>query len=318
MSKVLVIGNGFDIALGLYSKYSNFVNAGSTIEHAFWPFRDEPSGEFANSSLYRHFYDYYNSHKDDLGNILWIDIESELLRYAKSKVGKPVDTRLAEYDEYHFEFLKMMLQKYFSIVTTLERPNPQSKFVKLISAIKANADFKKVYSFNYTDLTEELISFLGFRDEEVPEVVYVHGKPDPENLSNIVLGINEDLSIPEEYHFLFKSKQAHPTDLARDMALADEVIFYGLSLGEIDFPYFKSFFNYVASQSIIDPKKHISIFTFGKNCVAAIDRSIHAMGVKIHDLKEKSYFNVIDMDNLILPGYDETAYNNIIERLNGK
>lgn len=285
MSKVLVIGNGFDLALGLYSKYADFVNTRSTTEHAFWPFRDKPLGEFANSSLYRHFYDYYNSHKDVLGNILWIDIENELLKYAKSKIGKPIDSRLVAFDEKHFGILKMMLQEYLSSVTTLERQSPKKEFVKLINTIKTNAEFKKVYTFNYTDLKNELTSFLGFSDDELPEVVYVHGRHDSENLSNIVLGINEVLSIPEDYHFLFKSKQAHPTDLARDIALADEVIFYGLSLGEIDFPYFKSFFNYVASQSIIDPKKHISIFTFGKDCVSAVERSIHEMGVTIHDLK---------------------------------
>lgn len=42
MSKVLVIGNGFDIVLGLNTKYRDFANTYTpNVEHAFWPFRDK-------------------------------------------------------------------------------------------------------------------------------------------------------------------------------------------------------------------------------------------------------------------------------------
>lgn len=48
MSKVLVIGNDFDIALGLRSKYADFVNPMTgTSRNAFWLFRDAPEGKYA-------------------------------------------------------------------------------------------------------------------------------------------------------------------------------------------------------------------------------------------------------------------------------
>ena len=39
------------------------------------------------------------------------------------------------------------------------------------------------------------------------------------------------------------------------------------------------------------------------------------MGVLIQDLKENSYFSIIDMDKIWLPGYDEAAFLNTVTRL---
>lgn len=47
----------------------------------------------------------------------------------------------------------------------------------------------------------------------------------------------------------------------------------------------------------------------------SIQDSFHAMDVMIQDLKEKSYFNIIDMENIWLPGYDETAFKGVINGL---
>lgn len=102
MSKLLVLGNGFDIALGLRSKYADFINTRSgSIRYTFWPFREPPTGDFVNCSLYRHFYDYFQSNKNNAGNIRWIDIEDELLKYVRSKVGQTINEELAKEDEHN-------------------------------------------------------------------------------------------------------------------------------------------------------------------------------------------------------------------------
>lgn len=316
MSKVLVLGNGFDIALGLRSKYSDFINTRrGTIRYAFWPFRDPPTGDFADCSLYRHFYDYFQSNKNDAGQIRWIDIEGELLKYVRCKVGQTINEELAKEDEHNFNLLKMMLQKYITVMPTVEPQSPDKNLLRILTAIRNDGQFDKAYSFNYTDLEQELIQFGKFEPDKLPSVINVHRTPSDKNYFNIVLGINEDVSLPKCYRFMFKSMQAEPTNLSQDMANADEIIFYGLSFGEIDFPYFKSFFKHIVNQSILETKKHITIFTFGKSCVESIQDSFHAMDVMIQDLKEKSYFNIIDMENIWLPGYDETAFKGVINRL---
>lgn len=319
MSKVLVIGNGFDIALGLRSKYADYINmiAGG-VKNYFWPFRNLPTGKYADCSLHRHFYDYFQANKDDAGNIRWIDLENELLKYARNKIGLSIDEELVREDENSFNMLKMMLQKYISVMPTIEPMSPDKNFIRLLEAIRTNGEFDKAYSFNYTNLQDELIRFGEFEIDKLPSVVNIHRAPSDENFFNIVLGINEDPSIPKGYRFMFKSSQADSTNLSQDMAKANEVIFYGISFGEIDFIYFKSFFKHIANQSILDSKKHITIFTFGKNSVESIQDSLYAMGVLIQDLKENSNFSIVDMEKLWLPGYDETAFNNTITRLEEK
>jgi len=319
MSKVLVLGNGFDIALGLRSKYADFINTRrGTIRHAFWPFRDPPTGDFANCSLYRHFYDYFQSNKNDDGNIRWIDIEGELLNYVRSKVGQTNIEELAKEDEHSFNSLKMMLQKYITVMPTIEPQSPDKNLLRLLTAIRNNGQFNKAYTFNYTNLEQEMIQFGKFEPNKLPSIINVHRTPSDENYFNIVLGINEDVSLPKCYRYLFKSSQTEPSNLSQDMANADEIIFYGLSFGEIDFPYFKSFFKHIANQSILETKKHITIFTFGKSSVESIQDSFYAMKVLIQELKEKSYFNIIDMESIWLPGYDETTFNGVINRLESK
>lgn len=319
MSKVLVLGNGFDIALGLRSKYADFINTRrGTIRYAFWPFRDPPTGDFADCSLYCHFYNYFQSNKNDAGHIRWIDIEGELLKYVRSKVGKTNIEELAKEDEHSFNLLKMMLQKYITVMPANEPQSPDKNLLRLLTAIRNDGRFNKAYTFNYTNLEQELIQFGKFEPEKLPSVINVHRTPSDENYLNIVLGINEDVSVPKCYRYLFKSSQTEPSNLSQDMANADEIIFYGLSFGEIDFPYFKSFFKHIAYQSILGTKKHITIFTFGKNSVESIQDSFYAMDVLIQELKEKSYFNIIDMENIWLPGYDETTFKGVISRLESK
>lgn len=264
------------------------------------------------------FYDYFNANKNNDGQIRWIDIEGELLKYVRSKIGSTIDEELAQEDESSFNMLKMMLQKYISLIPTIATQSPDKNIIRLLKAIRVDGKFDKAYSFNYTNLQNELIRFGEFEAESLPTVVNIHRTPSDENHFNIVLGINEDLSMPKCYRFLFKSFQTEPTNLSLDMAKADEIIFYGISFGEIDFPYFKSFFRHISNQSILDNKKHITVFTFGKNSVESIQDSFYTMGIKLHDLKEKSYFNIIDMESLWLPGYDEAAFIGVINRLESK
>ena len=322
MSKVLVVGNGFDIALGLRSKYSDYINTmAGTNKNAFWPFKEIPKGKYADCSLYCHFFKYFHptentqNIEDNYYHVKWIDIEGELLKYVQSKFDSPIDDELAKEDEASFQNLKMMLQKYISVMPTIEPKSPDKYFLRLLETIKSNGQFDKAYSFNYTDLRDELIRLAKFKESELPSVVNVHRTPSDENFFNIVLGINEDKRIPPSYRFLFKSMQTEPNDMAQDMVKADEVILYGLSLGEIDFPYFKSFFDHILHQPILSQKKYITIFTAGQNSVNSIWDSFHNANILIHDLKEKSYFNIIDMENILLPGYDESAFIGILNRL---
>ena len=132
----------------------------------------------------------------------------------------------------------------------------------------------------------------------MPKITYIHGSI--ENSINdepsIVLGINTDYTLPQEYSFLQKINNpfADAGDLASDLATSDEIIFYGLSMGKIDFEYFKSFFKDIVDSPLSAQKKHISIFTKGEKMVSSISQNIVEMGFSIRELKEHSHFTIID------------------------
>lgn len=315
MKSVLVVGNGFDIALGFYTKYSDFVNTRAG-NGRFWPFLEAPSNSWGDNSLHSHFYEFFKNNSNNYGNIHWIDIEGELLKYARSKIGTIIPNGLPEQDKSDWNNLKFWIYKYIGRIVYETRKNPDEKFINLMEAIRLNGNFKIAYSFNYTNLCYELSNYLNFSESELPKVNNIHGSTsNKEDPYNIVLGINEDFSIPNEYHFLFKSEQTQSNDFVQDLVTSDDILLYGLSLGETDFPYFRSFFEYVASQPLDSPKKYITICTYGKESVISIKNRIRTMGIDILTLQQKSYFAIIDIGNLWLPGLDENNYNSLLSRL---
>lgn len=304
MSTVLVIGNGFDLALGYDSAYSHFANtwAGS-IRHFYWPFKNSDDSKFQSESLHQYFFNYFISQREDNGSVRWLDIETELYNYAKSKQGKRIPDNLVSQDKWSFDCLVRSLHHYLLRHEELKYkyipPKGEDKcIIELLKALRRDRSFNKVYSFNYTDLKKRLIKYGEFIEGAIPQIKYVHGSIGIGSETNpqIVLGINADSSIPIEYSFLQKinNPYADAGDLAKDLADADEIIFYGLSMGIVDFEYFSSFFHNVVNAPFTTAKKHITIFTRGEKNVYSIGRNISDMGVALRDLKEHAHFNIID------------------------
>ena len=85
-----------------------------------------------------------------------------------------------------------------------------------LEAMKINGNFRKIFTFNYTDVQLTLKSFANYTDEELPEIVHIHGSTQDEN---IVLGIHDAPSIPYEYSFLRKSSQKKLYDLSENYSV---------------------------------------------------------------------------------------------------
>lgn len=321
MSIVLVIGNGFDLALGYDSGYTHFVNTASIVRHYFWPFKSPDESKFKTSSLPQYFYDFFISHLDDSDNIKWIDLEGELYKYASLKRGLQVPEELVSYDKMSFfilvKWLYLYLNRHQELKYKYHPPKGEDKCViELLQALSRAKDFKNVYTFNYTDLKERLIKYGGFDDKSVPNITHVHGslKKSTENKPNIVVGINTDFSLPTEYSFLQKINNPNTDagDLAIDLVANNEIIFYGLSMGKIDFEYFQSFFQSIVNAPIQTPKKHISILTKGEDMISAISKNINDMGISLRVLKERSYFNIIDTHEA---EFNDNGHYNVFHRL---
>lgn len=303
-SIILVIGNGFDLALGYDSGYTHFINtAAGTVENYFWPFKQPDDSEFKAESLHHYFYNYYMAHRDDNGKIKWIDLEGELYNYASSKRGIAIPSGLAAYDKWCFDTLVSSLYLYLyrhqELKYKYHPPKGEDKCaIELLQALNHSKDFKNVYTFNYTNVRERLVKYGGFVDSAIPTITYIHGCIEKSTVYNpqIVLGINTDFTLPKEYSFLQKinNPYADAGNLALDLVNSTEIIFYGLSMGRIDFEYFQSFFQSVLNTPLNNEKKHISILTKGEESKFTIFKNISDMGIDIRTLKEHSHFNIID------------------------
>ena len=162
MSTILVIGNGFDLALGYDSAYTHFINTRSGIEHCFWPFKNPDVFKSLGTTLHQHFYEYYISHLDENNSIKWIDLETELYNYAASKKGMVISEELVFHDRYSFEKLVRMLFYYLRRHEELKYKYTPPKteeqcLISLLKALNSNKNFDCAYSFNYTDLRKRLI-----------------------------------------------------------------------------------------------------------------------------------------------------------------
>jgi len=205
-----IIGNGFDLNIGVKSAYKDFL----------------ASTEFEsianNNSLCTHL-----SQVNAESN--WIDIESEIAKYASSP--------RQVVDKAEFTALKDALTNY---IAALEYdPHKHCAAAELIQN-KLNKNCI-VYNFNYTNCFAKLAEnrhplALGQR------LIHPHGSAKG---GDIVFGIGDSHSINPGQGFLYKAshKGLKTKHLINHLRNCKEIVIFGHSLGEMDHMYFQLLFD---------------------------------------------------------------------------
>ena len=311
--KLLILGNGFDLAFGYWTSYSSFVNTVVGTTGSFWPFRYEPKGKFMLDCLHRHFFDFVIN-QNGVGNVRWIDIEGELLNYAIKRSKDIVNSELLEQDELSYERLCQCLYQYLRAIYPDRRDSKVDLTVpiQILNAIKVNGQFEKIYTFNYTDPSIILTQFAHFSEPEISKINYVHGSL---KNNNIVLGINEDKTVPLEYDFLFKCDKIAPNLLPNDLLKADEVIIYGLSFGTIDGIYFKPFLERISTNIYPDKKPKLTFLTYDSDSEKFIRRSLRQMGLSREQLNNSLELRIIPVSEINYKDAVRHNYNEFIRSL---
>ena len=267
MNNILIIGNGFDLDMGLKTRYSDFATSNEWKECA----NEE-------SNLYKYLETKKNIER-------WFDLEAELYNYATYNL-----TRSYTYvkDELYFRDLHQYLRKYLQKQQE-EKINVKSSAAGILSSVANNASFRNIYSFNYTDLNI-FAKQLGI--EIKSNCHYIHGSLSE---NSIILGVDER-PLASKYDFLHKTMspnyQSH--NLFEDLKVADEVIFFGLSFGDIDFTYFKKFFlSQSNGERLGKRKKKITIITWDEESRSDILKKLKSMNVDRQELYAQSEFVMI-------------------------
>lgn len=273
----LIIGNGFDLDLGLKTKFSHFANA-----EGFWPEKDgSPLSAFLDSrrSIEK-----------------WFDMEGALREYTfipRGPFGDPnaVDEKQVAADFEYFEKVRLGLMDY---LVREEKKDilSDSTAAKVLKGVYENSRFEYVYTLNYTDLNG-FGRRLGLNNSG--KVQYLHG-----SLANkdIIIGI-DDLKLKNAYKNWRKARsefyKSH--NIFADLDASKEIVFFGVSFGWIDYKYFKQFFAKVASPTVEpiteDEKKYITIFTFDERDRLSILDFLERMDVDIDYLYSQAHFEII-------------------------
>lgn len=262
---VLIIGNGFDLNLGLSTSYNNFMES----EYFQTLLSD-------GSSLAKYLVQVRN-----LKN--WIDIENQLKQYSTS-YGVP--------DNFHKEFksLSSSLKEYLLYYVDYSNINAYSNAFKLIKALEKRKLL--LLNFNYTDSIHKVTK--NYVTDSFHHI-QIHGNTLEDN---IIFGVEDSADIHPSHIFLKKSvnDNFNTIDFSHTLLNTNNIIFFGHALGETDHSYFDDFFRRtVLSYEDIIKKRNLIIFHYGEddknNFYAQLDKLTYS---KIGTLKKLNNFVTLD------------------------
>ena len=268
---LLILGNGFDLDMGLHTRYSDFW------ESEGWK---EAKLSCPERYLVNSLEKYRITHH-------WFDLESGLL-YGATRLLKNLSPHYDGKDYLaSFQILINELRKYIEGQEECFTPNNDSVAAQILRAINSRQVFKCIYTFNYTDIAK---MSERFHVSKLPPVHYVHGSLQPND--QIILGVEvEDFaSIPPPLTFLIKSNSPyyHYNNLLNDLEVAENVVFFGHSINGMDFPYFKEYFMRLMDMPTIHHRKrHVTIITYDEFSAMQIKDNLRANGIDVRELYNK-------------------------------
>ena len=304
----LIVGNGFDIDMGLPSRYSDFIRSKE------W--NDAVSG----FNIYLQKKDYQNHSliaqlQMASTNSQWFDIEQEIHRFI---VSHPDNTEKDVRDiRSEFEVIKKALTNYLKRITSTFTADNSKVSTALHYRMRecpltvTEIYFNYTYPHQYIKLPIQQAIFNGAQHW----VTFVHGSLRD---NDIVLGcdLQEGEQVNRQLSFMYKYNQLKKANhIARNILEAKEIIFFGHSINEMDFGYFKEFFK-VASASPI-PIRHLTIITYDDESERNIKDNMRNQGISVSDLYSNLWtFDIIKTSKL----YDNNAeegkkWSEFLERL---
>jgi hypothetical protein len=273
----IIIGNGFDIDLGLPSKYSQFIE-GDEWKKIVDKIILSSNSDYRKHSLLYHLYKEANC--DSKKN--WFNIEEEIKQF----IHKHTKCSQDEVDDIKREFdtLQKALKEYLIRVSCKCKMDiekyPYMFINKLVNCHKKIV----VFNFNYTNP----IIFLPTQNccpQFLKNQISLHGNLDG---NRIILGCNEQ---EKKYYnsslsFMYKQNMLNNTNnITQSLLDAKDVVFYGHSINDMDFCYFKDFFNYVSTGN--KNNKNITIITLDEDSERTIRDNIYNQGISVSDLYDK-------------------------------
>lgn len=288
--RTFIMGNGFDLDLGLHTSYQEFVNS------ELWPTNNN---DIEKSSLANKI------EEDSREN--WFNLEDSLCEYGKVKTVYIVKTDALKYDEIVYQKTKEALFKFIRNREMIE-PNKESIAAEVLRRIASYGVFDNILSFNYTDLNT-IGAKIGANKLKYR---HVHGSISG---NDIILGTGSNFELRKDYDFLYKTSDTKYRSANVRYALqdVDEVVFYGHSLGQQDYDYFKDFFD-SCSEVGMTQEDSVNITFFTKDVESEIQ-----LKRQLRTMISNAYGRLVDSNKVVFihtQDKDSTDLDDFFNRMN--
>lgn len=276
---VFIIGNGFDIDLGLPTSYKSFV------ESKYWPCKHRLC-KIEDIEQYNGTECLHDILHEDTTSLSWYDLEAILGEYATKLCGyhpnqqisdsmqqRAIDDRVT-YNKLVFSLSNYLFKEQQSVI------NDNSVASLVLRTLIESVFDVHLYSFNYTDI-KMIASKLGIIQNF--EATYMRG-----NLKDgIILGIESNMDFCPLYRYMCKEYNPvyESRFLSNELHEAKNIVIFGHSLSAIDYHYFQRFFKEQSREDITNSeKKKITIFTYNEDSAWDIRDQLRIMNNKRLDL----------------------------------
>jgi len=303
---VLILGNGFDVDLGLKSKYTDFIK-GKEWQHVCDFIKDikrRYSDGFQSISLLIHMM------KASENPSLWFDVENEIHKFIKTypAYDNKITDSLSGITKEEFIMLKNALSTYLQRMThEFHLDVSKWSYILLKTLIESNSKVN-VFTFNYTN------SCALCKLPQI-DINYIHGSLED---NDIILGceiIGREY-FPKSFSFLQKSNMiSRPNNIIEKLMDANEVIFFGHSLNFFDYPYFEEFFVNICFP--IDHDLYLTFVTRNKESELDIRDNIREQGILIQNLYKsniKTVFIHSEPNKSEMPK-EQDCFENLLHRI---
>lgn len=268
----VIIGNGFDLNLGLKTGYSDFMKS------AWFEDNIDNGNELC----------IYLKEQRTLKN--WIDIENELKNYSlKDGVIAPV---------FHSD-LKVLSKSLMGYLANIDYKTikKSSKAYSFIQNILMNE--VKFFDFNYTNSIQYVMNDMGFNNVNNVDIIKMHGSI---NDGQIVFGVEDNAHIGDEFVFVKKtfSKHFKSINLVRVMNEMDVLIFFGHSLGITDHMYFDDFFHKRSIEISGQKEMKMGLYYYGDEGYLAMMQQLNRLtDNRVSKLRQLNNIELIDLNESV-------------------
>lgn len=289
--KTIIIGNGFDLNLGLPTSYNHFVKSENFTRLT------------STNKLCR-----FLAHTYEKCN--WVDIEASLKDYAEE-----VDNPQSFFSDY--SALKKALMQYMDVISysSIDKKSTAYNFIGdcCYECFRpADKNHITILNFNYTRSVNKVIdrifkvgTFANYISDIPFEYWAVHGSI---KNNHIILGVEDSADIPSSCNFIKKSYDSEYMSFKTKIMRCDELIVFGHSLGETDDSVFRPFFQ-KQLQGNAEPKKVVIYYKGESGYRDLLHRVDELTDYHINKFREKNSLRFKDVDD------DNVSFSDVIKNI---